>query len=72
MPLAGLWWLGGSHRDTGEAQGVGDMGESWRLTTHLQGLIHNWRDGVQFTHREGLGGVSAGDQQFIEAHAGLP
>lgn len=46
--------------------------ESNRGSTYLQGLIHNWRDSIQLTHWEGLGGVPAGDQQFIEAHASFP
>lgn len=61
-------WGQGAHQKLVMSVGGG----AGRGPTHLQSLVHDWRDRVQLTHGEGLGCVSARDQQFVEPHAGFP
>ena len=68
-------WVLVSHAGAGEVGGGGahwETGDGVGSHTHLQGLIHDWRDSIQLTHWQGLGCVSACDQQFVEPHAGFP
>lgn len=61
-PMLELVKWGGWGR-TGElVMGWGGGGQVGLSHTHLQGLIHDWRDSVQLTHWQGLGCVSARDQ----------